>query len=121
MLIRLALLCVSLGVVATAQAQTMLQVSLDKAAIYWEPYQDPPPDGKSLPRKFGINCGGADFYVDYPTSSFPIRIFATAPGTYNTCVLWAENNFGRSAMVPVPAFEAGYIPADPSNVRIEVR
>lgn len=102
------------------QAQTVLQVPYDTAVIAWAAPIDPPPTGVGVTRWYVMNCGGGDIRIDLPATSVPIKTVAMKPGNYN-CILWAVNNFGRSAPTPVPPFEAGYIPAMPDNVRIEVR
>lgn len=113
----LGLLC---GWVELAQAQTVLQVPYDQAVIAWEPPIDPPPVGAGVTRWHAINCGAADLRIDLPATSIKVSAVAPAPGSYS-CTMWAVNNFGKSAPVTVPTFEAGYVPATPSNVRIEVR
>lgn len=103
-----------------ADAQTVLQVPYDSAVIAWESPIDPPPPGAGVTRWYEINCGAGDIRIDLPSTSVPVRTVAPSPGNY-TCTLWAVNHFGKSAPTAVPAFEAGYVPATPSNVRIEVR
>ncbi len=103
-----------------AQAQTVLQVPYDSAQIVWAAPVDPPPPGVGVTRWYVMDCGAGDLRIDLPALSVPVKTVAPTPGSY-TCQLWAVNNFGRSAPTAVPPFEAGYIPATPGNVRIEVR
>ena len=119
---RLWLLTVLIMVLAAsvASAQTVIQVPYDAAQIVWAPPTDPPPDGAGVTRWHAINCGAEDIRIELPATSVKISAVAPMPGSY-TCTLWAVNNFGKSAPAPVPAFEAGHIPATPDNVRIEVR
>lgn len=101
-------------------AQTVLQVPFESAVIAWDAPIDPPPNGAGVTRWYAINCGGVDVRIDVPATSVPVKMVVSSPGSYS-CTLWAVNNFGKSAPTLVPAFEAGYIPATPANLRIEVR
>lgn len=111
--------CIGMGSLP-AHAQTVLQVPYDSAVIAWASPVDPPPTGAGVTRWYAINCGAADIRVDLPATSVPVKTVAPTPGSYS-CTLWAVNTFGKSLPVAVPAFDAGYIPATPDNVRIEVR
>lgn len=120
MKIRLAMLLIGVLVSADAQAQTVLQVPYDAAVIAWQSPADPPPAGVGVTRWYLMNCGAGDLRIDLPASSVPVKTVAPKPGKYS-CTLWAVNNFGKSLPATVPAFDAGYLPATPDNVRIEVR
>ena len=121
MIIRLALLALALlSLPDGAGAQTVLQVPYDAAVIAWAAPVDPPPAGVGVTRWHVMNCGAADIRIELPATSVPVKTVAPKPGSY-TCTLWAVNNFGKSTPAAVPVFEAGYIPATPDNVRIEVR
>ena len=98
----------------------MLQVPYDAAVIAWQSPADPPPAGVGVTRWYLMNCGAGDLRIDLPASSVPVKTVAPKPGKYS-CTLWAVNNFGKSLPATVPAFDAGYLPATPDNVRIEVR
>ncbi len=103
-----------------ASAQTVLQVPYDAAVIAWAPPIDPPLAGAGVTRWYLMNCGASDIRIDLPATSVPVKTVAPKPGNYS-CTLWAVNNFGKSLPTTVPVFEAGYLPATPDNVRIEVR
>ena len=117
LIVLLGLLCLIAG---PAFAQTVLQVPYDAAQIVWAAPADPPPTGVGVTRWYLMNCGAADLRIELPLTSVPVKTVAPKPGSY-TCTLWAVNNFGKSAPAAVPTFEAGYVPATPANVRIEVR
>ncbi|MCS6297177.1 MAG: hypothetical protein H8K09_13155 [Nitrospira sp.] len=120
MTIRLAMVLIGVLVCADAQAQTVLQVPYDAAVIAWQPAVTPAPTGVGETRWYAMNCGAGDLRIDLPASSVPVKTVAPKPGKYS-CTLWAVNNFGKSLPATVPAFDAGYLPATPDNVRIEVR
>lgn len=118
----------SLSLLCSAEivlAQTVLQVPYDKAVITWDAAKPASPAGcltgcAGETRWYVMNCGSADIKIDIPATSVPVKTVASSPGSYS-CQLWAVNNFGRSLPAVVPKFEAGFVPAMPDNVRIEVR
>ncbi len=111
------LLLVSLLVVTDSlSAQTPLVVPYDTSIFSWAAPIDPPVAGVGVTRWHVINCGAADKRIDLPATSIPVKS-VVQPGTY-TCTLKAVNNFGPSAAVAFPTFDAGYIPAPPANLRI---
>lgn len=101
-------------------SQTVLQVPYGKAAFHWDAPQDPPPAGVGVTRWYILNCGGADVRVDVPATSIAIKDVVSGPGSYS-CTIKAVNTFGQSEPASFPAFEAGHVPANVENVRIEVR
>lgn len=116
----LSMLMTSLLLTGPSAALTVLQVPYDAALIAWDAPIDPPPPGVGVTRWHAINCGAADIRVDLPATSAPVKTVAPQPGNYS-CTIWAVNDFGKSEPAPVPPFNAGYIPATPGNIRIEVR
>lgn len=105
---------------ALGLAQTAIQVPIDKGRFVWDAPADPPPAGAGPTRWMLVNCSGSDVRVDVPGTSLPINQVVTAPGTYH-CTLRAANNFGESAALSFPQFDAGYLPGAPVNLRIEVQ
>jgi len=112
------LLAVMLFSAEGAWAQTALSVSLATGTLAW----DAPPDGAPyLPlTQYVITCGTASTNIPAPATSVPVRTFVPSPGVYD-CTIRAENAFGRSAEAPIPSFTAGYPPAEPAAIRLEVR
>lgn len=114
-------ICLGLLLLASVvSAQTVIQVPYESAQFLWDAPVSPPPSGSGETRWYLLNCGGADIRIDAPATSYPVKSAVTTPGSY-TCTLKAVNNFGASAPASFPLFEAGYVPASVTNLRIEVR
>lgn len=116
----IATMLVFFGLVSPSIAQLTLQVPYDKANFHWDAPQDPPPASTGVTRWYVINCGGTGIRVDVPATSYPVKDAVPGPGTY-TCTIVAVNNFGASAPVNFPTFEAGFIPGSVPNPRIEIQ
>jgi hypothetical protein len=104
--------------VQSVSAQTVLSVPLQTGQLVWDaPVATPT---SSLPTGYIISCGASITRLAAPATSIPVRDFIQGPGSY-TCTIAAENGFGSSPTVPVPAFVTGYVPDSPLNLRLEVR
>ena len=112
------LLAVMLFSAEGAWAQTALSVSLATGTLAWDA---PPADAPYLPlTQYVITCGTASTNIPAPATSVPVRTFVPSPGVYD-CTIRAENSFGRSAETAIPHFAAGYPPAGPVSIWLEVR
>ena len=112
------LLAVMLFSAEGAWAQTALSVSLATGTLAWDA---PPADAPYLPlTQYVITCGSVATVLPAPATSIPLNSFVRTPGVYS-CTMRAENAFGRSAETPIPSFTAGYPPAEPAAIRLDVR
>lgn len=110
---------------APAAAQTVV-VDLNKASLAWDWAKGSPPhDGD--PTGFVAKCGRqAGVYnvqtpINDPTArTAPIRSIVNGQGQW-FCVVVAVNRYGPSNDSNQVSFDAGAVPAGPSNVRVQAQ
>lgn len=114
-IIAVALWLIGLG--TSASAQTVIAVPFDTATFQWT---IPAPDATHSPAiSHIVTCGASNLLVAMPSNTALVKDVVSVPGTYN-CTVKAVNDFGATAEVSFPQFQAGYLPLAPTNAQIVV-
>lgn len=118
--LKLLVLCAAISVAAfasQAMAQTVIAVPFDTATFQWT---IPAPDAThGAATSHLLTCGTASLSVAMPSNTALVKDVVSVPGTYN-CTVKAVNDFGATAEVSFPQFQAGYLPLAPTNPLIVV-
>lgn len=113
-------LMLMMGMVAPAQAQTILKLPLGSASFAWD--AGVADESHSPATKHVLTCNGVTVEVPMPTTQIPVKSVVPGPGTYE-CTIYAENDFSRQLEPDsaFPQFQAGHGPNKPGQIRVQVQ